>query len=82
MFDDLCTTFSREDPSESPDLAKQLTVKQRMRVALKKGAMTPEAVAEEIEANLETVKRIAWRYRNLFTVIDGGRLGLLERTAS
>jgi hypothetical protein len=44
--------------------------------------MTPEAVAEEIEAEVETVKRTARRYKNLFIVIADGRLGLLEKRAS
>jgi hypothetical protein len=45
-------------------------------------AMTPEALAEEVDAEVETVKRTIRRYKKLFTVIDGGRVGLLERNAS
>jgi hypothetical protein len=41
--------------------------------------MTPEAIAEEIGAEIETVKRTARRYRSLFTTLSDGRIGLLER---
>jgi len=75
------TTFRRTEVADSPDLAGQLSVRQKMAYLLRKGAMTPESVADEIEADLETVKRTARRYKKFFTVIDGGRLALLERTA-
>jgi hypothetical protein len=44
--------------------------------------MTAEAIAEEIEAEPETVKRTIRRHKTLFTVIEGGRIGLLERAIS
>jgi len=74
------TTFTRTEVADSPDLAGQLSVRQRMAYLLRKGAMAPEVVADEIEADLETVKRTARRYKKLFTVIEGGRLALLART--
>jgi hypothetical protein len=76
------TTFRRADVADTPDLAGQLSIRQRMAYLLRKGAMTPEAIADEIEADLETVKRTARRYRKLFTLLEGGRVGLLERTGS
>jgi hypothetical protein len=81
-FDEHRTTFYREDVADTPDLAGQLTVRQRMTALLRRGAMTPEAVADEIEAEVETVKRTARRYKDLFIVIPDGRLGLLEKRAS
>ncbi len=77
-FADEQTTFQRSDVADSPDLAGQLSVRQRMVAALRRGAMTPEAIAEEIEAEVETVKRTARRYKQQFTVIDGGRIGRLD----
>lgn len=76
------TTFTRADVAESPDLAVQLSIRQRMAYLLRRGAMTPEAIAQEIEADVDTVKHTARRYRKLFTVIEGGRFALLERTGS
>jgi hypothetical protein len=76
------TVFQRAEVADNPDLAGQLSVRQRMIHLLRKGAMNPEAIAEEIDAEVETVRRTARRYRKLFTVVEGGRLGLLERSAS
>jgi hypothetical protein len=42
--------------------------------------MSPEQIAEEIEAEVETVQRTARRYKNLFVMIPDGRLALLERS--
>lgn len=81
-FDDQRTTFKRANPAETPDLAVQMTLRQRMMHLLKSGALTPEAVAEELEADVETVKRTVRRHRSQFTVLDGGKLALLERHAS
>jgi hypothetical protein len=80
-FTDDRTSFGRADVADSPDLAGLLSIRQRMAYLLRKGAMTPEAIAEEIEADLETVKRTTRRYKKLFTVLEGGRVALLERTA-
>jgi len=76
------TTFRRADVADTPDLAAKLTVRQRMAALLRKGAMAPEEIAEQIDAEIETVKRTARRYKEQFTVITGGRVGLLERNAS
>jgi hypothetical protein len=76
------TTFRRTEVADSPDLAGQLSVRQRMTYLLRRGALAPEAVADEIEADVDTVKRTARRYKKLFTVLQGGRLGLLEGNAA
>jgi hypothetical protein len=76
------TTFRRVDVADSPDLAGQLSIRQRMAYVLRNGAMSPESIAEEIDADIETVKRTARRHKKLFTVIEGGRVGLLGRIAS
>ncbi len=79
-FGDNETVFRPAEVADSPDLAGQLSVRQRMAHLLRRGAMSPDAVAEEIEADLETVKRTARRYKGLFTVLQGGRLGLLDKS--
>jgi hypothetical protein len=76
------TVFRRSEIAENPDLAGKLTVRQRMTSLLRKGAMPPDAIAEEIDADVETVRRTVRRYKNQFTVIDGGRVGLLQKSAS
>ena len=76
------TIFRRSEITENPDLAGKLSVRQRMTSLLRKGAMPPDAIAEEIDADVETVRRTVRRYKNQFTVIEGGSVGLLERSAS
>jgi hypothetical protein len=77
------TTFKRTDVADTPELAAKLTLCQRMKHLLRRGAMTPETIAEELEEKPETVSRIVRRYKGkLFTVIEGGRVGLLERSFS
>lgn len=78
-FTDNSTTIRRVDLGDVPDLAAGLSVRQRMALALRRGAMSPEALADEVEAKVETINRTARRYKNQFTILDGGRLSLLER---
>jgi hypothetical protein len=81
-FADDRTIFERKNPADNPELAVQLSIRQRMAYQLKGGAMTPEALAEQIDAEVDTVKRTARRYKDLFKILDGGKLSLLERRAS
>lgn len=74
--------FNRGSVTENPDLASHMSIRQRMAHLLKRGAMSPAAIAEEIEASEETVKRTARRYRDNFIVLDGGKFGLRERYVS
>lgn len=64
--------------SEVPDLAATLPVRQRMALALRSGSMTTNQIAEEIEADAQTVQRTARRYKDQFTILDGGVVGLLD----
>ncbi len=51
-----------------------------MKHLLRAGAMTPAAVADELDVKEETVKRTMRRYKRLFTLVKGNdgdsRLGL------
>jgi hypothetical protein len=76
------TTFHRQDVADSHDLAGQLPIRQRMAHLLRTGSMTPEAIAEEIGADVESIKRTFRRHKTVFTVVEGGRIGLMERKAS
>lgn len=71
-------TISRADPADDPELAAGLPVRQRMASALRHGAMPAKDLAEEIGADLETIRRTARRHKRQFTVLEGGRLSLLE----
>ena len=78
-FGEETTTFKRTDVAESPDLADKLTVRQRMVYLLRGGAKTIKELAQEIEAKPDTIERTAYRNKGHFIVMDGGRVGLLER---
>lgn len=73
------TTFRRVDVADTPELAAGLSVRQRMAHLLRQGAMTVEELAGELSAKADTVNRTARRYRNLFAVLPGGKVGLQER---
>jgi hypothetical protein len=71
--------FARVDLGEVPDLASKLPISQRMTRLLRSGALTPAAIANELEAQVETIKRTVRRHKQQFTVLDDSRIGLLER---
>ncbi len=75
------TRFERVNVADVSDLAGHLSVRQRMAHLLRRGALSPELVADEIGAELDTVKRTVRRYPKQFVVIPGGNLALLERGA-
>jgi hypothetical protein len=78
-FEGDTTTFARTEAADCPDLAGQLSVRQRMVRLLRHGPLTREQIAEEIDADPNTVKRETYRNKNVFTVISGGKVGLVER---
>ena len=77
-FGEQTTCVRRVDLQDVPDLAAGLTVRQRMAAALRRGAMTREALAEEIGAKPDTIKRTVNRYTRQFQVLDGGLVGLAK----
>lgn len=76
IFTEDRVTFRRSNIIDNPDLAAKLTVRERMMFLLKKGALEPARIAEEIEASLETVQRTARRYKKTFQLLEGGKIGL------
>ena len=72
------TTFKGVNVADVADLAGHLTTRQRMMHLLRHGAMTPEEIATELDARLDTVKHKARQYSKQFIVIDGGKIGLAE----
>jgi hypothetical protein len=81
-FDKDRTTIRPAEVADTPDLAKHLTVKQRMYDLLRRGPMTAESLAAQIDAKVETVTRTADRHNTLFTKLTNGSLALRERNRS
>jgi hypothetical protein len=73
------TYFTKSDPADTPDLAEKMSIQQRMRRLLCHGAMSIEEVADEIEAVPDSVRRTAQRYKGIFTILDGGKVALLQK---
>ena len=78
-FGDERTDFRPVNVADVPDLAGQLSVRQRMALMLRGGSRPAEELAEELQADPETIKRTARRYKDQFTVLNGGKLGLAAR---
>lgn len=70
------TAFERANIADDPDLAMKMNLRQRMIALLKHGSMPIDDVAEELDANRDTVSRTARRYRDAFVLLDGGRVCL------
>jgi hypothetical protein len=75
-FSENGTQFIREDAMGNPLIASKLTIRQRMHFLLKHGSMPIEELAQEIEADANTIERTARRYRREFILLSGKRLGL------
>jgi hypothetical protein len=82
QFTETGTVFSRADVRDCPDLAESMSVRDRMSSALRRGAIEPKALAEEIGAKLDTITRTARRYKNKFIVLEGGKIALQEKEKS
>lgn len=78
-FDTNRTYYVKADPADTPDLAEKMTIKQRMMRLLRGGALPVEQVAEDLEARPDTIQRTIRRHKNIFTVLDGGQVALLQR---
>jgi hypothetical protein len=78
-FGETRTIFSRTDVRDCPDLAESMSVRQRMSSALRRGAVEPKVLADQIGAKLETVSRTARKYKGQFIVLEGGKLALHEK---
>lgn len=74
-FSDNRTTYRRVDVSETPELSAKLTVRQQIHALLRRGSQTPEELAEQMQADIDTVKRKLRQYKHDFVVLEGGRYG-------
>jgi hypothetical protein len=77
------TAFRRVNVADVADLAGHLSVRQRMAHLLRRGSLSPELIADELQAEAETIKRTARRYPKQFALLKGSdgspRIGLAER---
>lgn len=72
-------TVSRIAIDSVPDLDAKLPIRLRMLRLLRGGALSPEAIADELSADAETVRRTLRRYKGEFTLLPGGKYAILER---
>jgi hypothetical protein len=75
------TIFRIAEIADDPEFAEKMSIRQRMVNILRRGARTPEEIASSLDANVETVRRTIRRYKQDFTAIDGGLIGLLGRAS-
>jgi len=70
------TEFKRSSIFESPELAKKLSIHERMRHLLRSGAMRPDVIAEELQANVESIQREIRRRKDRYVVLEGNLVAL------
>lgn len=73
------TSFAQADPADTPVLAENMTVKQRMMRLLRGGSLPINRVADELETKQDTIRRTVTRHNKIFTVLEGGQVALLQR---
>jgi len=73
------TLFERINIADSPELAENLSLRQRMQHLLKQGAMSRESIAEELGVTMNNIRQTIYHNKHLFTVLKGGKVGLLEK---
>lgn len=76
------TRLERCSPAEIPDLAAGMPIRHRLTLALRHGSMTLEALANEVEADPDTLDRTLRRYKNQFVRLDGGKVALLAKQST
>jgi hypothetical protein len=86
-FTDARTTIRRVNIADVDELAASLPLWQRMKHALTHGLLTPDALADELEAKADSVTKAARRYDGkVFTWLSDGngvrRIALLRRGAA
>jgi hypothetical protein len=69
------TTFEPDNPANTPEFAEGMSLKWRMYELLRRAPLTAEAIAEDLGASLDTVKKYA-RDKSKFVVLDAGKVAL------
>lgn len=74
QFSEERTTYKRTEVGDSPELAPQMTIGQRIAYLLKRGPLTVTQISEQLEVELNTVTQTVNRYvknGRTFIVLDG-----------
>lgn len=67
------------NPAEVEEAAADLPLHERIAMLLRKGAMTRDEIADELEASPDSVRRVINRNKDRFLVLQGGRVALRDR---
>ncbi len=78
-FEPTRTHVEPAQPADVPDLAEKLTVREKLLHVLRGGAMPVEELADTISEKPDTVRRTVSRHKGIFTLLDGGKVALLQR---
>jgi hypothetical protein len=72
------TYFNPDDVANTPELAEKLSLPQRMREALRRGAMTPDELSAVASDSVKHINQTAKRNNKMFVIVDGGRIANLR----
>ncbi|HTN73097.1 MAG TPA: hypothetical protein VMO00_18595, partial [Methylomirabilota bacterium] len=75
------TYFAKDEPTDNPDMAIALPIKQRLIHALKHGSMSFKDIAENLGEKYNTVHKIISRDKRTFVVV-GKEVGLLQQDSA
>jgi hypothetical protein len=73
------TYFAKTDPADTPDLADKMSIRERMRNLLKHGSMSVESLAEEMGTEKNSIYKSVHRNKRIFTLLEGGKVALLQQ---
>jgi hypothetical protein len=74
------TTFTRTDVRDNPSFSADIPLRHRMQAVLRYGPKDRDALAREIDATDESVRKAIQRDKGqCFMVLNGGRIGLKTR---
>ena len=79
-FGDGAVTVTSAQPLDYPDLAQDTPLKDRIREALRRGQMSPEDIAKELDESRDSVRRTLNRNKNDFQKL-GNEWGISYREA-
>jgi hypothetical protein len=72
-FGETATTFKRVAAASAPDLVSRLSMRQRLALTLRGGAMAINDLAQTLDTSPATLRNYTYRYRDNFVLLDGGK---------
>jgi len=58
-----------------------MTIKERMLQLLKGGAIAVDNLAAELDSKPDTIRKTIKRHKRMFMLLEGGKVGLLQRVS-